>query len=210
MRNLTFTSGQHYHVCNRGTDKREIFTDLKDLNRFFETMMEFNTVETVGGIYQKSFLNKIGAEKNERKPLVKFVAYCLNPNHFHFLLEQMEEKGVEKFMHRLGVGYTKYYNSKYKRNGVLFQGKFKAKHVDSNEYLLHLSAYINGNNQLRNPVSKLSKSSFEEYLNPQKSKNFCDTDIVLGQFSNPDAYRKFLEGSVEDISYRKALEEEFS
>ena len=207
MRKITFTAGQHYHVYNRGTDKREIFTDQYDLNRFFEAMKEFNAVEPIGSIYENSFRKKNEIEQIDTKPLVKFVAYCLNPNHFHFLIEQVEEKGIEKFMHRIGLGYTKYYNNKYKRSGALFQGRFKAKHVGSNEYLLHLSAYINGNDQLGNPVSKLSKSSLNEYINPGTDL-FCDTQIILGQFSGTDMYNKFFKSSLEDIALRKSVEKE--
>jgi len=111
---------------------------------------------------------------------------------------------VEKFMHRLGGGYTMYFNNKNKRSGSLFQGKFKARHVDSNDYLLHLSAYINGNNQLGGRASKLSKSSMEEYLNPSTS-SFCNKSIILGQFSNIEGYKRFLNGSIEDIGLRKQI-----
>lgn len=77
---------------------------------------------------------------------------------FHFILEQISEKGIEKLMQRVGMGYAKYFNNKYKRSDSLFQGTFKAIHIDTNEYLLHLSAYINLNHkvhELGHLVSKL-------------------------------------------------------
>lgn len=80
--------------------------------------------------------------------MVKFIAYCINPNHYHFILQQVSEKGIEKFMQRLGMGYAKYFNNRRKRSGTLFQGKFKARHIDSNEYLLHVSSYVNLNYKL--------------------------------------------------------------
>jgi len=51
-------------------------------------------------------------------------------------------------MQRLGMGYAKYFNNRRKRSGTLFQGKFKARHIDSNEYLLHVSSYVNLNYKL--------------------------------------------------------------
>ncbi len=74
------------------------------------------------------------------------IAYCLNPNYFHFILEEILEKGIEKFMQKLGGGYPRYFNEKHHRTGALFQGKFKSVHIDSDEYLLHVSAYVNNLN----------------------------------------------------------------
>ena len=110
-------------------------------------------------------------------------------------------------MQRLGNGYTKYFNNKYKRSGVLFQGKFKSKHIDSNEYLLHLSAYINANNRLGHRMSKLSKSSLNEFLDKTLNRNrkLCNTEIILGQFRNKKEYEGFVNGSLEDIILRKEM-----
>ena len=157
MRKVKFTVGEYYHIYNRGTDKRNIFMDEQDLSRFWESLFDFNQTEPIGSIYEFSFKKKSREANKKKKPLVQFIVYCLNPNHFHFLITPIQEKGIEKFMQRLGNGYTKYFNNKHKRSGVLFQGKFKSKHIDSNQYLLHLSAYINGNDQLGHRMSKLSK-----------------------------------------------------
>ena len=139
------------------------------------------------------------------KPLVEFAAYCLNPNHYHFLITPLQEKGVEKFMQRLGNGYTKYFNNRYKRDGVLFQGKFKSKHIDSNEYLLHLSVYINENAQLGHRMSKLSISSLAEFLDKVYRKKLCNTDIILEQFRNIEEYRDFVVTTLKDIELRKEM-----
>src|SRR3989344_7801905 len=182
MRKTKLVMGEYYHIYNRGTDKRNIFMDTNDLFRFLESLFDFNQTEPIGSIYEFSFKKKSREANKKKKPLVQFIVYCLNPNHFHFLITPIQEKGIEKFMQRLGNGYTKYFNNKHKRSGVLFQGRFKSKHIDSNEYLLHLSAYINGNNKLGHLMSKLSKSSLIEYTNDTCKEKFCDTDIVLKQF----------------------------
>lgn len=205
MRKTKFVTGEHYHIYNRGTDKRDIFADEKDFNRFWENLSDFNQKDPIGSVYELSFKKKSGEINNKTKPLVKFVAYCLNPNHFHFLITPVQEKGIEKFMQRLGNGYTKYFNNRHKRSGVLFQGKFKAKHVDSNEYLLHLSAYINANNKLGHPMSKLSKSSLPEFMNEVAGGKFCDPSIILEQFRNKKEYKDFVESSLKDIELRKEM-----
>jgi REP element-mobilizing transposase RayT len=205
MRKTKFVVGEYYHIYNRGTDKRNIFTDEKDLTRFFESLFDFNQTDPIGSVYELSFKKKNGEVNKKSKPLVKFIAYCINPNHFHFLITPLCKKGTEKFMQRLGNGYTKYFNNRHKRSGVLFQGKFKSKYIDSNEYLLHLSAYINGNDKLGHPMSKLSKSSLAEFLDKPSGKKLCDTGIILEQFRNKKEYENFVESSLKDIELRKEM-----
>ncbi len=207
MRKHKFVIGEYYHLYNRGVDKRETIINQNDLNRFLESIQDFNVIEPIGSIYELSFIkNRLGTPTTKSK-LLSIVTYCVNPNHFHFLVTPLVEKGIEKFMQKIG-GYTRYFNEKYKRNGALFQGKFKSKHIGTdNRYLLHLSAYINMNNRnsLGTPTTKLSKSSLEEYI--ENKKGVCDKKIILGQFQNSKEYLKFCLESWQDIQERKkALE----
>ena len=222
MRKIPFIDGEFYHIYNRGVDKRNIFSDKYDIARFFQSMDEFNTREPIGSIYENSFnkkqlgnptskLSKFEGGKSER--LVDFICYCLNPNHFHFILRQVSNNGVSNFIKRLSGGYAKYFNEKYARSGTLFQGRFKAIHINSNNYLLHLSAYVNLNDrvhQLGNPTSKLtsklvrSRSSWEEYRGGA-TNGFCKKDIVLNQFNTINEYKIFAEESLEDILHRRNL-----
>ena len=213
MRRLKFTTGEYYHIFNRGVDKRTIFSEKKDLERFFHSMQAFNTIEPIGSIYENSFKDKskqLGRETSKLNDrLVSFVAYCLNPNHYHFILEPLIENGVEKFMHRLGLGYTMYFNEKYKRSGSLFQGRYKAAHINSNEYLLYLSVYVNLNteaHQLGDSVSKLvSKSSWSEYVDKRDNNNFCKKDIILDQFNKVIEYKKFAFEALDIIKENKEI-----
>ncbi|HRZ30643.1 MAG TPA: transposase [Candidatus Paceibacterota bacterium] len=201
-----FVEGEYYHAYNRGTDKRSIFMDSEDLTRFIKSIEEFNVVQPIGSIYENSFI-----KDKEKNKLVNIICYALNPNHFHFLLTPLVENGVEKFMQKLGTGYTMYFNNKLKRKGSLFQGTFKSVYVDSNEYLLHLSAYINLNDkvhQLGGLTSKLSKTSFGVYegeLNPKFDKILGDISIITEQFKNPQEYKEFAEEILPDIVERKKL-----
>jgi len=204
MRKHTFEIGEYYHVYNRGVEKRNIFLDDYDLQRFLQSLQDFNTTEPIGSIYELSFQKpKLGTRSTKlNKPLISIVAYCINPNHFHLLITPLKNKGVEKFMQKL-AGYTRYFNEKNKRTGVLFQGKFKSKYIDDNNYLLRISSYINMNNrdELGTPTTKLSKSSLEEYTDDEKG--ICDTKIVLGQFKNLAEYKKFALESWQDTLTRK-------
>lgn len=205
--------GEYYHIFNRGVDRREIFNDLRDRQRFFQSMDEFNTLNPIGSIYENFFRDRKEKNKSAKK-LVDFVCYCLNPNHYHFILKQLVERGIEKFMHRLGIGYTKYFNKRHGRAGVLFQGAFKSVHIKSNSYLFHLSVYVNLNNRvhsLGNSVSKSvskSMSSWREYTDNFSQKTFCkEKRAILDDFESGEDYQKFAEETLPAIKERKELEE---
>lgn len=213
MRKVPFIDGQFYHIFNRGVDKRTIFEDNFDVARFFQSMEEFNVIEPIGSIYENFYRkNKdqnqlgnsipklVGSKGKDR--LVNFVCYCLNPNHYHFILEQVTDKGIVKFMQKLGTGYTNYFNEKYKRSGSLFQGKFKAVHISSNPYLLHLSAYVNLNDEVHQLGSSTPKSSWKEYIGEEK-RDFCKKDMTLGQFGSNKEYKVFAEETLEGILERR-------
>jgi hypothetical protein len=206
MRKVPFVKGQFYHIYNRGTDKRSIFQDKYDLQRFFQSIMLFNTIEPIGSIFENTF-------KKERKKtlghpmskLVDLACYSTSRNHFHFIMEQLVDNGIEKFMQKLGNGYTKYFNHKHKRSGVLFQGRFKSVHIHNNEYLLHLSVYVNLNNLVHKIGlgHPMSKSSWDEYTKKCKTDLCQRKNIILDQFKSKKEYEEFARGFLKGIIERK-------
>lgn len=139
--------------------------------------------------------------KRDGEPLVDIAAYCLMPNHFHLLIQEIEEGGISKFMQKLTTGYTMYFNKKNDRNGSLFQGKFKATHVADDRYLRYLISYIHLNPiKLIEPKWKetgiTDKTRAERYLETYSQSSYLD---YLG--------KKRLE---EMILSREALPEYFS
>jgi putative transposase len=209
MRKIKFATGEYYHIYNRGTEKRDIFLSQDDLERFFLCMSEFNSADLTGSIHERRLTkNKFGSLAPKRSPLVEFIAYCLNPNHYHFVIKQIAEDGISKFMHRLGTGYTNYFNEKYGRSGGLFQGPYKAKHITTNEYLLHVVTYTNLNftvHQFGSLAPKLYKSSWDEYVGKEKTQ-FCSKDSILGQFSNVEKFKTYSEDALKNILARREQE----
>jgi len=203
MRNLVFVEGEYYHVYNRGVDKKPIFLSKEDMDRFFNGIIYFNDLNSIGslGRFARTRRHSVSTS-SERKRLVKIIAYCLNPNHFHLIIEQVVEKGIEKFMHKLTMGHSKYMNAKYHRSGALLQGSFKANHIDTNEYLLHVSAYVNLNNKIhRYDSNAQTRSSWEEYMGI--AEKVCDKEIVMEQFQTNEAYKKYALDALENIMARK-------
>jgi putative transposase len=203
MRKVTLAIGEYYHVFNRGVDKRSIFLDQLDIQRFLESVREFNVPDPIGSLFEHRFRLGIPTPKES---LADVVCFCLNPNHYHLLLRQNEENGIQKLMQKIGTGYVNYFNEKYERSGALFQGRYKAVHVASNTQLLHTSVYINLNDKIGvKPI--LSYSSWEEYIGHIK-KSMCKKEIILGQFADGREYENFARSSLEDIMERKRAEKD--
>lgn len=203
-RETILVNDEYYHIYNRGVDKRVIFQDDYDILRFFQSMQEFNTSEPIGSIYQNSFhKNTLSTSSTKCKKLVEVICYCLNPNHFHFILKQTADNGIAKFMQKIGGGYTRFFNERHKRSGCLFQGKFKSQHIGYNEYLLHASVYVNLNNQVHQLSTSSTKSSWKEYLGEERG--ICYKDPIIKQFNNMLEYKKFAENQLEFIKENKKI-----
>lgn len=142
--------------------------------------------------------------------LVETICYCLNPNHYHFILRQITDNGISEFMKRIGTGYTTFFNQKYNRSGSLFQGPFQAKCINANEYLLWLSGYVNGNAE----IHKIARAenykwcSYWDYLG-KRNGTLCNKEIILSQFRNMEEYKKYVDMVIKESSKRKDLEEYF-
>lgn len=200
MRKTQLVENEYYHIYNRGVDKRDVFLDDFDYLRFLKSMKDFNSSEPIGSLYEKDIRTRksqvrgilVSTMEAKFPKLVEMICYCLNSNHYHFILKQIAEKGIEKFMQRIGTGYTKYFNQKYKRIGSLFQGPFKSAHISPNNFI-YLSAYVNCNAEIHG-VAKTAEiykwCSFPDYIGERNGK-LCSKEIILNQFKNREEYRDF-------------------
>ncbi|HAS81042.1 MAG: hypothetical protein UR25_C0005G0044 [Candidatus Nomurabacteria bacterium GW2011_GWE1_32_28] len=166
MRKNPLVTNQYYHIYNRGVDKRDIFMNKSDLDRFILSVKEFNIVKPIGSIKERLIELKAPSGVGHPTGLVSIVCYCFNPNHFHFILKQEVDGGISEFFKRLLGGYTNYFNLIHKRNGALFQGRFKSNLVDDEEYFLKIRPYVHLNYLVHDiPKEKkyLISSSKKEY-----------------------------------------------
>lgn len=209
----TFAPGEFYHIYNRGVEKRNIFLSPSDYRRFLFSMSAFQWEDSPGHVGRSFETNQHSGQHSmlakEGTKLVNVVCYCLMPNHFHFLLEELADAGISRYMQRLGNSYTKYFNIKYNRHGHLFGSGFHAVHVDNNNYLLYLTRYIHLNpselKQYRNRLLEYPWSSLRAYvLGDRKSYPVIAADIILEQFS-PAEYKDYIEHD----SLKDAIEESY-
>lgn len=203
MRKTKFQNGYYYHIFNRGVDKRQVFMDEKDYSRFLRGMREFNREETIDSLYRLDQLKRKAKKEtgeeakllrlpSNRSSLASIIAYCLNPNHFHLLIQQTKDKGIERFMHKLSTGYTRYFNEKNNRSGALFQGTYKSVEIKTDAQLLYVSAYVNGNPEIHK-IAKADKwpwSSYQDYLN-RRQGNFAIKKIILKEFKGIKDYSNY-------------------
>ena len=181
MRRIKFEVGKIYHIFNRGVEKRDIFLSDGDRWRFLQGMYLFNDEGASTNLLYRLEQAKqkmhfgilkeyMKQKKAERKPLVRIMADCLKPNHFHLLIEEIKENGISRFMHKLSVGYTGYFNKKYERVGGLFQGTYKAVEIKSNEQLCYIIAYIN----IINPGQELEPELKSVAQDPEEILRFVE------------------------------------
>lgn len=205
MSRLQFQTGDIAHVFGRGVDKREIFKDKADFIRFSNDLKEFNS--TLGDTqrkYLKTKNSKSDFDKFKIEPLVGIISYCLAVNHYHLILKQRIDNGISDFMRKLGTGYTKYFNKRYDRTGHLFQGAFKSVPVTSDEQLLYLSGYVNGNIEIHK-VAKAAEwpwSSHQELIG-KRNGGFCDKKVIMDQFKSVADYQEFIDGIIIEAGKRK-------
>jgi len=180
-RKISFSTGEYYHIYSRGVDKRVIFMDTYDYCRFVALLYACNSTKAVdinthlreGHSFPEIYSEERGGE------LVDISAYCLMSNHFHLLLHEKVEDGITKFMWKLLTAYAMYFNKKNKRTGALFEGRFKAKHADTDEYLKYLFAYIH-----LNPV---------KIIDPKWKENGIQDRVAAQEFLTDYEYSSYFD-----------------
>lgn len=216
MRVEPFTVGDFIHVYNRGNRKMPIVYDEGDKWRFLKILRYFNDEFSPPNLFRElDLLIKSGEccwfewPKNwpPPRPLVKILAYCLLPNHFHLLLKEIIKGGISKFMKKLGDGFTNYINIKYNEVGRVFQGAYKGKTIKAIRILQYQDAYI----QVFNPfeiypggiemVLKEFDKAFEFALKypfcslaesfGRRNLGIVEKDILGEIFPNLSAYKEF-------------------
>jgi REP element-mobilizing transposase RayT len=196
MRKQPIITGEYYHIYNRGVDKRDIFSEKMDVDRFIESINEFNQIDIIGSLINLRKFKKIqkGPKALSGEPLVAIVNYCLNPNHFHFVLKQIEDGGISKFMQKLQSGYTSYFNIKNSRSGSLLQGTFKAQHMGNENYFNKIIGYVNKNYQIHNiPEDKkdlVFASDYEYENNNFKIVSKLEGERILEIFGGVNGFKK--------------------
>ncbi|HEY5600777.1 MAG TPA: transposase [Patescibacteria group bacterium] len=208
-RKIVLANGEYYHLFNRGVERRPVFTnkreflravDLVNFYRFDKPPLRYSKYLSLEEDQRQNFLTNLNGKA------VEIIVFCLMSNHFHFLVRQVQENGISKFMANFMNSYTKFFNTKYQRVGPLFQGAFKAVHIESDEQLLHLSRYIHLNPVMGfivkpDQLKDYQWSSYNSYIG-NSNVNIVDKEIVMNFFRKPIKYQEFV---LDQADYAKKL-----
>ncbi|KKP56342.1 MAG: Transposase [Parcubacteria group bacterium GW2011_GWC1_34_10] len=187
-RKVSFAPGEYFHIYNRGTEKIKIFNNTNDYQRFLESLYLFNSTKR---IVLRSISKKKRFNYDREDTLVDIGAYCLMPNHFHLLIRTKDEFSVSNFMKKLLTAYSMYFNKKYNRSGVLFQGPFKAQHVTRDEYLKYPIKLVDKDwkekgiqdfEQSRKFLNSYKNSSYVDYIGDNRLESSILNKIAFPEY----------------------------
>lgn len=228
-RKVRLVNNEIYHIVARAIDNNTIFKNIDDKYRGIFSIYEFNNAKQVvirerrqARAKIKKEFKKIAKDLVDRDPvsvdsadsrdkLVEVLAFCIMPNHIHLLVRQIKDSGITKFMVKVGAGYGGYFNRKYSRRGPLFQNRFVAVHIENEEQLKVVFAYIHAN-----PVSLIEPKWKEfgiknlkkciEFLENYKWSSYLD---YIGKVNFPSVTkRKFmLEMMAGEIACKNCIED---
>ncbi len=211
---MPIVTNEIYHIFNRGVASQPTFFNKRDYDRALESFfyyqnsnppIKYSRFLTLPIKQRAEILDDLSKKKNY---LVEIISYCLMPNHFHFLLRQIKDGGIAKFIGNFTNSYTRYINTKQERTGPLFTGKFKSVRIETQKQLLHTSRYIHLNPYSSFVVKTLKDlagypySSLPEFLGITKS-NLCSKDIIISEFKSLKLFRQFI---FDQADYQRSLD----
>ena len=199
-----------YHVYNRSVGNEDILDYKKNLYRFLEIIeyyrlpqrIRYSKYKTLPHVVKKDY--DINLKKSS--PLVDIYAYALMPNHYHLLLKQLQDNGINKLVSNCQNSFAKYYNKKNERHGALFQNSFKARTIETDEDFMHVSRYIH-----LNPITSLLLKQDELKNSPLTSlpcyldnrlNNFINTSNLIDMFVSREKYYRFV---IDQADYQKKV-----
>ena len=208
VRTFPIVTDEVHHVFSKSIAGFKVFRDDRECERM-RKLLKFYTKENPP-LRFSAFLelkDKDGFQQKEisdNNNLVKIIAYCFMPTHFHLVLKQTEDDGISVFMRRILNSYAKYFNIKTERKGPLWESRFKNILLRTDEILLHVTRYVH-----LNPVTAYlvdhsndwAFSSYKEFLGQaEEDEKLCDFSELIN--IKPESYQKFVDSN---IDYQRKL-----
>ena len=166
-----YQPGCYYHFYNRGRSRLSIF---KEPDNYLFVLKK--------------------AKRYLREFDLAMIAYCLMPNHYHFLVRQDGDQSAGQLPQRVFNSYSKAYNKRFDHSGTLFEGPYKVKLVESDSHLLHLCRYIHNNPVKDGLVGEPSDWPYSNYLEwvGLRDGTLFEQDFVKAHFPTVNLYRDFV------------------
>lgn len=164
-----FFQGGIYHIYNRGS-------------RLFISKSDYLLCQNI-------------ITSQAKKIHIKILAFCLMPNHYHFLVQQNGDHSVSTWIGKSFNSYVQIFNQKYNRKGPLFESRFKHIEVDKEEYLVTLCRYIHLNPVNAGLVENAEEWEFSDYRDWIAGNNQGTNHY----FEGSQEYRSFVENNLVSI-----------
>lgn len=147
-----------YHIMLRGNERKKIFLDDGDHQRFLDILLK---------------------KKTETQLLI--YAYCLMDNHIHLVLRD-DQNELSTIMKGIATSYAMFFNAKYNRVGHVFQDRFKSEPVEDERYLMAVIRYVH-NNPVKAKIVEIPDqyewSSYRSYVSPGET-TIVEVRYILG------------------------------
>lgn len=209
------STNEIYHVFNRSIGKELIFLSERFLNKIlrivdyyrFNQRLKYSEFSRLSLDLQQNYISSI----INNPPLIDIYVFSFMPTHFHFLVKQLQVKGISIFISNIQNSFAKNYNLIIDRNGSLFEHSFKAKRITNNEEFNHVSRYIHINHVTARIIEFEQLLTYEWtslpcYLN-EKVNKFVTTAPILNYFKTPEKYLRFLKNNVDYQRKLKKIKE---
>lgn len=216
LRKTEFAPDEHYHLCVRGNNKQPIFRSHADRTRLLFLITHLQSPENFQNIHRivadHARTGSWAIEENILKKIIdtRYIAleaFAFMSNHIHLVVREQDENGITHYMQRALTAYAKFFNTKYQTVGHVFQGPYRAVHVENNDQLLYLSTYVHRNpRELPGMAGKEQQyrwSSYQDYVAHNRFGDLLDRSLVLDQFKSVNDYRDFVNSSIaKEAAYR--------
>ena len=211
-RRTPIVTGEVYHTFNRSIARQPFFLNVRGYSRAIELINFYSYVQPS---LRFSHYNRLPLKekadflkdlKNKGRKQIQLFAFCLKPNHIHFLMKELEKNGISRFMSNFQNSYAKYFNLKNDRTGSLFQSMFKAVRIESDEQLIHVCRYIHLNPLTSYIIKDFDVlenypwSSYSEYF--KENSDLVDTSLISGFFPSIKEFEKF---TSDQVDYQRQL-----
>lgn len=222
-----FFEGGVYHIYNRGVAKLPTFLQEEDYSDFQDIMCYFLIgfpTARKDAILPGEWPVTYKADPVSNGLFQKYIdlcAYCLMPNHFHLLVQvknpegQVERDGriasfhtVPEFVRRLCITYGHKFNKRHGREGAVFQGRFKVKHIPGDSDVLQVVRYIHSNPVVSDLVRRPQEWKYSDYsyyigLDGFSHNRMTQRKFVFSYFDGkPVRYRDFVEAPIAEVESR--------
>ena len=201
-----FSRGEIFHICNKSISNFGIFKSEENSQRFLNLLDYYNdnnnnkirfsdVVDRGTYVFDNILLPKVDS-------LIKFLCYCIMPDHYHLLIKIIHADCLSHYIGNIENSFTRYFNIKFNRQGPLWQSRFRAVRITSDEQLLHVSRYAHLNSVTAGLVNKPEDWKFSSYRDIISDDYYLKE--ILTEFSITDklSYQKFVN---DNIDYQKKL-----